>query len=148
MHLQREWERWKETKMAGMQAWTDRHRRKTKQTCYRSSIKEHSRDVVCHEKITVICQMRNSQKTYQSNVAKFLVGTQLDNCCCNRWQLQNNGAVASNIRDPRFESRHRQNFITNILSVNCWDNSRKDENKQKRGPFLKITKHKPSYRSQ
>ena len=41
--------------------------------------------------------------------------------------------VASNTRDPWFESSHRQKFILNV-------NFRKDKNQQKRGrngPFLK-----------
>ena len=37
--------------------------------------------------------------------------------------------VASDTRGPLFESRHRQYFIMNIITFNCW----KDENKDKRG---------------
>ena len=45
--------------------------------------------------------------------------------------------VASNTRGPQWESRHRQNLIINIFTVNCW----RDENKEKRGrewPIFKI----------
>ena len=46
-------------------------------------------------------------------------------------------AVASNTRDPRFESRHRQSFIYQLYI-------RKDENKEKEagnGPSFKKTKY-------
>ena len=37
--------------------------------------------------------------------------------------------IASDTRDLQFETSHRQNFILNIFTVNCWN----DENKEKSG---------------
>ena len=52
-------------------------------------------------------------------------------------------AVAYNTRDPRFESRHRQNLLNIcLLSTVC----RKDENKEKeagKDPFKKQIKTNP-----
>ena len=47
-------------------------------------------------------------------------------------------AEASDARGPRFESSHRRNFMTNMFSVNCWN----DEKNTKRGrewPIFNIT---------
>ena len=53
-------------------------------------------------------------------------------------------AVASNTRDQLFESSHRQNCITNIFTISCWNKCRNDENEQKEawnGPYFKNRKN-------
>ena len=46
--------------------------------------------------------------------------------------------VASDTRDPRFESSHRQTFIEHLFSVNCVEKTKIKKKEAKNGPFFKV----------
>ena len=45
-------------------------------------------------------------------------------------------AVASDTRDPRFESRHRQTFIKHLFTVSCVEKTKIKKKEAGNGPFL------------